>query len=228
MTESLRGPSGQSSSQESSPRFSIIVPHYDGTISDERFLRGYKSLAEQVNAPQYEILVYHDGPSSRPLPEGIAITETRERFNDWGHTLRDMGMREARGEYVIHFNPDNLLYPYALEELHKELLRPRPKMKNVVDNKEIVIFPILMRGMQTDGRLLWREPGNEDTAAMIFTGFPARKFNIDCMQLVMRRETWLREGGWRDRTEESDGNMYPEFVKKYGAKYVARVLGEHW
>lgn len=204
------------------------MPHYDGVISDERFLRGHSSLLSQVDAPPFEILRYHDGPLSRPMPEGIPIKETSRRCNDWGHSLRDMGIREAQGEYIIHFNPDNLLYPYALAELHKELLRTRPSINNVVDNKEIVIYPILMRGMQTDGRQLWREVGNEEDAKMIFTGFPASKYNIDCMQLVMRRETWLKEGGWRDKSEESDGNMYPEFVRKYGARYVARVLGEHW
>jgi len=214
--------------QPPTPRFSIIVPHYDGVISDERLQRSYASLANQANAPAYEILVYHDGPLNRPVPDGIPVKVTPERYDDWGHSLRDIGIREATGEYVIHCNADNVLYPYALEELERELHRPWPRLEGLSDNREILVFPVLMRGMRTDGRRVWREVGNERNAAMIFTGFPARKFNIDCMQLVMRRETWLREGGWRDKSEESDGNMYPELVGKYGARYVPRILGEHW
>ena len=214
--------------QPPAPRFSIIVPHYDGVVSDERFRRGYASLVNQANAPAHEILIYHDGPLSRPVPDGIPVKATPERHNDWGHSLRDIGIREATGEYILHFNADNVLYPFALEELQKELLRPWPAMRGVEDNREILIFPVLMRGMRTDGRRVWREVGNEKSVAMIFTGFPTRKFNIDCMQLVMRRETWLREGGWKDRSEQSDGNLYPEFVRKYGARYVPRILGEHW
>jgi hypothetical protein len=214
--------------QSQQPRFSIIVPHYDGAISDERFLRGYSSLVNQVNAPYYEVLIYHDGPRSRPTPQDIPVKETPQRYNDWGHSLRDLGIREAKGEYLIHFNPDNVLYPFALQEIHKELLRQRPHIENVEHNNEIVIFPIVMRGMQTNGNFVWREIGNEENAWMIFTGFPTLKYNIDCMQLVMKRETWLREGGWKDKSEESDGNMYPYFVTQYGAKYVSRVLGEHW
>jgi glycosyltransferase involved in cell wall biosynthesis len=210
------------------PRFSIIVPHYDGAISDDRFLRGYSSLVNQVNAPHYEILIYHDGPKSRPIPQGIPVIETSQRQNDWGHSLRDLGIREAKGEYIIHCNADNVLYPFALQEMEKELLRQRPHIGNFEDKNEIVIFPILMRGMQTNGSYVWRETGNEENIWMIFSGFPTLKYNIDCMQLVMKREIWLMEGGWKDKSEESDGNMYPHFVTKYGAKYVGRILGEHW
>jgi hypothetical protein len=61
----------------------------------------------------------------------------------------------------------------------------------------------------------------------ILTGSPAIKHNIDCMQLVMKKDIWVKEGGWKDKTEQSDGNMYPYFVKKYGARYCYDILGEH-
>jgi hypothetical protein len=215
-------------SQAQPPRFSIIVPHYDGAISDERFMRGYSSLVNQIGAPHYEILIYHDGPTSRPIRLDTPVIETPQRYNDWGHSLRDLGIREAKGEYIIHFNPDNVLYPFALQEIHKELLRQRPTIQNVKDNNEIVIFPILMRGMQNNGHTMWREVGNEENVWLIFSGFPTEKYYIDCLQLVMKRDTWLAEGGWSDKSEEADGNMYPYFVRKYGAKYIGRILGEHW
>ena len=105
------------------PRFSIIIPHYDGSISDELLLRGMHSLATQTFR-DFEILLYHDGPLSRPLPNldwakphlrQVVVSE--QRHNDWGHSLRDRGIREARGEYIVHFNPDNILYPRALAQI---------------------------------------------------------------------------------------------------------------
>jgi hypothetical protein len=52
--------------------------------------------------------------------------------------------------------------------------------------------------------------------------------NIDCMQLVMKRELWLAEGGWRDKSERGDGEMYQQFTQKYGYRQVGPVLGEHF
>jgi hypothetical protein len=51
--------------------------------------------------------------------------------------------------------------------------------------------------------------------------------NIDCMQLVMKRQLWLNEGGWFDKTPDGDGRMYQEFCAKYGYRTCGEVLGEH-
>src|SRR5687768_6095821 len=86
------------------PRFSIIIPHYDGAISDELLVRGLASLASQT-FDDFEVLLFHDGPLSRPLPDltqfplKIRLGITPQRFNDWGHSLRDFGIHHARGDY---------------------------------------------------------------------------------------------------------------------------------
>src|SRR5271170_6135257 len=102
------------------PLFSIIVVHYQGVNTHEVFLRGIRSLQAQT-LRDFEILCYHDGPlldESVKFP--IPVTCTEKRFNDWGHSLRDMGIREAKGDYILHFNADNTLMPNALEENAKE------------------------------------------------------------------------------------------------------------
>src|SRR5688572_21127657 len=106
------------------PRFSIVIPHYDGAISDELLLRGLASLASQ-SFTNFEVLLFHDGPLARPLPDltqfplRFRIGTTPQRFNDWGHSLRNLGIHHARGDYIVHFNPDNVLYPHALEVLDR-------------------------------------------------------------------------------------------------------------
>ncbi|HSE12604.1 MAG TPA: glycosyltransferase family A protein, partial [Rudaea sp.] len=114
------------------PRFSIVVPHYDGSIADASLLRGLNSLAAQ-SLRDFEVLLLHDGPLSRPLPDlaklnlpGLRFRATAQRHNDWGHSLRDAGIHEAAGDYVVHFNPDNVLYPNALEVLDAAGRRPVP------------------------------------------------------------------------------------------------------
>lgn len=217
------------------PKFSIIVPHYDKSISDDTFKRGIRCLRSQLFG-DFEVLVYHDGPTSRPVPgftddfllgdKRFKFKETNRRYNDWGHSLRDIGIREATGDYIVHFNPDNILYATALEKIDKELEKEYPYPIKVPDN--IVVFPILMRGMRTNGQMVWRDMPNANEHYMIYTGFPTIKYNIDAMQLVMKRSLWLKNGGWANKTETSDGDMYPEFVKQTGARYCSEVLGEHW
>lgn len=211
------------------PTFSIIVPHYQGTISHKLFCRGIDSLNQQT-FKDFEILCYHDGPlidKRSPMP--IPIKPTPERFNDWGHSLRDLGIREAQGTYIIHFNPDNLLYPNALELIHKESLRESRVFNEegkCLDDNNIIVFPVIMRGLQIAHKRLCRF---EDTNIYtILTGVPVRQHNIDCMQLVMKRELWLTEGGWSDKSHDGDGIMYERFAASYGYRTVQDVIGEHW
>ncbi len=217
-----------------SPTFTIIVPHYQGVVSHEHFLRGIESLSAQTYS-SYELLVYHDGPlldDSVEFP--VDIHCTNKRYNNWGHSLRDMGIREAHGEYILHFNPDNVLYPYALEEINTRIEDPPqhirlPDGDNIELNNGILIFPIWLMGVSSTGLVMWREKGNEEAMRFMLSGFPPRKYFIDCMQLVMKTRIWRDQGGWYDKTETSDGSMYERFVElNQGARYIGRVLGEHW
>lgn len=212
-------------------KYSVIVPHYDQSISDDLFCRGIQCLLDQT-FQDFEVLIYHDGPTSRPIPEiwksfgsrsNLTITKSRE--NNWGHGNRDKGIKASKGEYIVHFNPDNILYSDALEEITKE----SQKTYNLVPTtNKIIVFPILMRGMQSNGKLVWRDVYNAKDNYMIFTGYPTYKYNVDAMQLVMSSNLWDKYNGWYDKSKESDGNMYPKFVSDHGARYCSKILGEHW
>jgi GT2 family glycosyltransferase len=217
------------------PRFSIVVPHYDGSISDASLLRGLNSLAAQT-LRDFEVLLLHDGPLGRPLPDlaklnlpGLRLSVGTQRHNDWGHSLRDAGIREAAGDYVVHFNPDNVLYPNALEVLDAASRLPVPPAPSaeLAENPDILIFSVLMRGMNYNGRgPIWRSRDTNRT--LIYTGVPPTFGLIDCMQLVARRSVWLEIGGWYDKSETSDAKIYTGLVQERGARYVMALLGEHW
>ena len=212
------------------PKFSIIVVHYQGVNTHETFLRGIGSLQAQTFR-DFEILCYHDGPLLDPNVQfPLPITCTQVRHDDWGHTLRDLGIRAARGDYLLHFNADNLLYPDALQEIVRELERP-PRLRdaagNVADTDHIVIFPVKMWGLTKFLDCTAQAKGDVDWYT-ILTGSPPEPYYIDCMQLVMRRELWLAEGGWYDRRAAGDGHMYRKFTRKYGYRSVRPVLGEHF
>ena len=212
------------------PLFSIVVVHYQGVNSHDVFMRGYESLAAQT-FKDFEILCYHDGPLldtgvQFPLP----VTCTPQRHNDWGHSLRHAGILAATGDYILHFNADNILYPNALDELAAEIKRaPRlvQKTGQVLDTNDMVIFPIKMWNLIKFRDITWQRKGVPEFYT-ILTGIPPILQYIDCMQLVMKRNLWLAEGGWYDRRELGDGYMYQSFAAKYGYRTVGPVLGEHF
>jgi len=101
---------------------------------------------------------------------------------------------------------------------------PSPEL---AENPDILIYSILMRGMNYNGRgPIWRS--RDPNKALLYTGMPPSYGLIDCMQLVARRSVWLEIGGWHDRSETSDAAIYSRLVGERGARYVVAVLGEHW
>ena len=212
------------------PLFSIVIPHYQGSTPHRALQRAIGSIWCQTFT-DYEILLYHDGPlqdTSVHMPMACTCTETRN--NDWGHTLRDMGIRAATGEYILHLNSDNVLYPNALEELAIASQRPDRLLQpdgRPADSADILIYPAIMRGMLRLNGLEARDDTLLDTGTVL-TGNPPVAANIDAMQLVMRRQLWLNEGGWYDRGYDGDGKMYAAFAQKYGYRTLNKVLGEHF
>jgi len=211
------------------PLFSIIVVHYQPTVPHPIFCRGIASLQAQTFR-DFEILCYHDGPlTDTSVQMSLPVRCTPTRHNDWGHSLRDLGIRQATGDYILHFNADNVLYPHALQSLAAEIARP-PRFQDpagqVIDAHDIIIFPIAMIGLQRINGFVAQCIGDVNFYT-ILTGNPPIMQNIDCMQLVMKRSLWLAEGGWSDKTKMSDGVLYQRFARKYGYREVGPVLGEH-
>jgi hypothetical protein len=219
--------------------FSIIVPHFEGSVSSERLHRGLGSLHAQT-FQDFNIVLLHDGPKEIPFSEELGgkgydkiaqMLVTERRYNDFGHSLRDIGLALATGEYIVHFNADNVLYDFALEALYDAITADLPTLRircRVRNANDIVIFPVIMKGMALVGDGLIRDRHYENDFDVVLSGAPARKFNIDVMQLVMRRSRWLEVGGWYEKTEQADAKMYPKLVRRFGARYLSRILGEHW
>lgn len=211
------------------PRFSVIVVHYQGVNPREVYLRGINSVVAQTFT-NYEVLVYHDGPLTDPeAPTPVPMRCTERRHNDWGHSLRDRGIREAKGEYIVHFNADNVLHADALAEIDAALRLPA-QIKGPdgkwLDTDNIAIFPIIMWDQAIYFQGFVRGPKNTGRG-VVLSGLPPVFGWIDCMQLVMKRELWLAEGGWTDKSAAGDGRMYERFAKKYGYRAIPKVLGEH-
>jgi hypothetical protein len=223
----------------SNPFFSVIVPHYDGAISDETFVEGMQSIASS-NFDDYEVLIYHDGPTSRPIPDldqfgfKYKYKETKKRYNNWGHSLRDLGIREASGEYIIHFNPDNILNENAMTSINKSILLAKEWSTSGTDMwyqqgqsfYEVCISPIIMEGVVRGPAGSMKRSGKVEDR-LLMDGIPPQFHNVDCMQAVASKKAWLSIGGWYNKQEQSDGMLIEHLVRENSFCYSPQIIGVH-
>jgi hypothetical protein len=95
-------------------RLSIVIVSYRQPDQLSCLLHAFACQTLQ----NFEILVLHDGADAptRNVVERFAAEhplvpcryiETSQRFNDYGHSLRQIGINEARHEYILITNGDN-------------------------------------------------------------------------------------------------------------------------
>lgn len=216
------------------PRFSVILIHYQGATSYAELRRGADSLRAQTYR-DFELLAYHNGPLLNPDETADLMFRCSDRnMNDWGYANRDRGMREASGDYIVHFNADNVLYPNALEEVSAAIDRA-PRIVNAagetLDTNNCIVFGIVKKDCERvqDELVIYRKtPLAGRGYDLTLTGNPPRPRYVDALQFVMRRHLWLDEGGWTDQSNTADGIMATRFAAKYGYRAVDKVLGEQY
>ena len=248
------------------PFFSVIVVDYEGSVTREQFRQKMACLAAQT-CDDFEVIVLHDGPKATsyeedigdaPRPANMRFIITDTRANDWGHSNRDRGIREAKGTWIVNTNADNIFRPTLIERLKEAALDRTPIRlaqirvlpvgiksiakridrwfgtnllgMNVTDvvERQILIYAVVMVGIVPRGSGAMRLRDAPDGYGIVYGGVPVQPGNIDLMQFVMRRDLWLAEGGWSNTHENSDGFLYKRFARKYDVVVVPEILGEHW
>lgn len=120
--------------RDDDPMFTVIVTDYEPSVPREYFRRKMACLAAQT-CDDFEVLVYHDGPKSNSYADDLAggrmhpatqFISTPTRIGDWGHSGRDLGIRAARGRWIIHTNADNIFYPSLIAVLKEMITDPQP------------------------------------------------------------------------------------------------------
>ena len=193
-------------------RFTIIVTDYDQWVDRTRARLGLQSLQNQTFR-NFEVLIIHDGPRTRDAHADLGLSnltadcrliDTETRTNKWGHPQRDLGIKIAQGEYIIHFNIDNYLEPHALEALDQ-----------------------CFTDVQCDG-LVFRIRQHVNNQVSVLGGFPPVHCGIDCLQMCASAEAWRSIGGWHNYEESSDGWLYMELYEKFHIEPVFLILGDNY
>jgi hypothetical protein len=194
-------------------RFTLLVVDCDLHTPRESAKRGMESILSQTFR-DFEIVYVHDGFKKIPYEDEFDLADidrvttiyTKTRFNDWGHSLRRIGMQVAQGDYFVNFNIDNVLYDQCLQRV-AECLDAGGRWVDVV------IFTIVN----------YKRGRSE-----VLTGRPASVGTIDCLQLIASQQAWRSINYWSRTDYAADGHLYSQLVAKYTPQYVEEPLGENY
>jgi glycosyltransferase involved in cell wall biosynthesis len=103
------------------PTYSIIVATYNRA---HVLLRSLQSLLTQVGV-SLEIVVVDDGSTDATSSLVASINDSRIRYFCFGHNqgasaARNFGIQEARGEFIMIWDSDDILHPHALSRILHE------------------------------------------------------------------------------------------------------------
>ena len=125
--------------------FSIIIPVYNV----EKYLPECLKAIEDQTISDYEVIIVDDGSTDH---SGKICDQYQEKHNNTivihkknqGLLLaRRTGLREAKGEYILHCDSDDYLEVTALEEIREIINRNHPDMVmygyNLVDNNHQIM-----------------------------------------------------------------------------------------
>jgi hypothetical protein len=149
----------------------------------------------------WHLTIIHDGPShefeevmraySNELAGKATFYTTKIRYNDYGHTLRAMGLNRPIGKYTMLTNGDNYFIPktvYFLKEKYESF-------KNETGNEpDIVLFDMVHSH---------ENPGKNISEAYNFFRVEFSPFKIDMSSAIVKSIV-ASKVGMRDRSHGAD------------------------
>ena len=165
----------------------------------------------------FKLLIIHDGYDQRmdeilavfkrDYPERVDYQFSETRFNDYGHSLRDMGIKLADTEYLLITNDDNYYAPRFVEQMfHAIDARPEAPPD--------IVYCDMLHSHNNPG-LRWQLPYNR------FETAPKRNY-IDIGSFIARTEL-ARKVGFRDKTFAGDATYFNDLLEATPKPRVIKI-----
>jgi hypothetical protein len=180
----------------------------------------YKEIHTLINSflcQSYEgwrLDIIHDGPDAvmEELVNAYAAKDprihfeaTKERHNDWGHTLREMGLRDCGTEWILFTNDDNYYAPRFLQYMFEAIQK---------DNLDLVLCN-MVHSHPNPGKY-------KQDDYHLFDSFP-RKNYVDIGNFIIRTAIAQRVG-FADHSYAADG----EFIDRVMAQHNVECFFGPW
>lgn len=150
-------------------------------------------------------------------PGHFVYVETPTRFNDWGHTLRGLGLDRCRTPYFCTQNADNYLTPMfvasVIEGFEEPLLTPLGRA-----HPDVVVFDIVHNYANVNN-------GGEPPYSVLDVS--GRRNRCDAGSMVVRTAV-AQNVGWRSLAADSDGTFIDDLVRAHAKVHkIPGVLAVH-
>ena len=169
-----------------------------------------ESLLDQRHR-DWKLVLYHDGPLVKPEPVVAKLRRvceprilqytTRKRYNDWGHTLRQLGLnivsKMELGDYVVITNGDNYYAPGFCDIMVNAIEKQPGAVGGYCD--------------MTHNYWQWKP-----LRSVLHHG------NIDCGCVMVQREVAI-EAGWLDKAKDADWTYIERIIERYGEENLVHV-----
>jgi hypothetical protein len=137
---------------------------------------------------------------------------TEDRFNDWGHSLRAMGLEMVDTEFVMFTNDDNYYVPKFLEYMFGAIRK----------NKLDFVICNMIHSHVNPGQYIQDDYN-------VFDSYPKMNY-IDIGNFIIKTSI-AKEVGFKGRSFAADGEFADEIVERYSGKInfgkVEKILYVH-
>tara|TARA_Y200000002_G_scaffold93221_1_gene75154 strand:- start:2359 stop:2973 length:615 start_codon:yes stop_codon:yes gene_type:complete len=162
------------------------------------FIKTFVQSMLNQSKKDWILTVIHDGPNKefdqimdsykKILPNNINFENTSKRYNDYGHSLREMGLKNILGDYVLLTNADNYFVPGAIEILIETI-------KKSNDNIDVVIFNFV---------------ASHHNYINFNTNY--KRHFIDISSAIVKREL-AEKAGFADKSYDGDATYFENVAK---------------
>lgn len=174
-----------------------------------------QSILNQTDK-NWHLTVYHDGPNEifcdimsnffAESPDQIEYIATEHRYNDYGHSLREIGLQNIKEQYVMLTNADNYLIPKAIEYLNRTIIQT---------NADVIMYDMVHSH---------NRPGNRALPPYSFFETFYERGSIDIGAAIVKRDL-AEKVGFRDKTHDGDATYFEDVFaeRKPSGLSVAKI-----
>jgi hypothetical protein len=192
------------------PKIHVIAVAYQKFGQLKVFVQSWLNQSQD----NWILTVIHDGPNDefdlimtdykQRMPEKILFFNTENRFNDYGHSLRDLGLKSIKGDYILLTNADNYFIPRAVEFVNEVFITHSP---------DVVIFDMVHSH---------ELPGGRNLPAYSFFETSFERNSIDMSAAIVK--SYLAEkAGFRDKTFAGDATYFEDVMKAKFPEHLSFV-----
>lgn len=164
-----------------------------------------QSILNQTNS-NWLLTVIHDGENSeftevmneykKISPDKIEFFCTDKRYNDYGHSLRQIGLQsDLNSDYVLITNADNYYIPKAVEFLNYVI--------DSTQDPDVIIYDMVHSH---------NTPGGRNQPAYSFFETQYKRNSIDIGAAIVKTEL-AKSAGFRDKSFSGDATYFEDIVK---------------